>query len=111
MQLNFERTNGVVVVTGCARVDGRNARSFEKALRDIAQDGDHALVVDFGQLQYIGSAGLRALLMSANNFSAQGLGFGIFALPAHVRRVFAISVDNLIAIYETKEDAVAALSG
>ena len=46
MELDFERTDGLVVVTGCMRVDGSNARDFEKALRDIIQDDDRALVLD-----------------------------------------------------------------
>lgn len=112
MELDFERTDGLVVVTGCMRVDGSNARDFEKALRDIVQDDDRALVLDFEPLTYISSAGLRAILLTAKNLQKRGAGFGICTLAPPIREVFAISgFDKIISTYETKDEAVASLNG
>ncbi len=111
MRLYFERTGGVVVVTSCARVDGSNAKAFEKVLDKIVQESDRALIIDFGPLKYISSTGLRAILVTAKNLRAQGVGFGICALGAPIRRVFSIGVDKVVAVYETKEEAVASLGG
>ena len=111
MELDVERTDGLVVVTGCMRVDGSNARDFEKALRDIIQDDDRALVLDFEPLTYISSAGLRAILLTAKNLQKRGAGFGICTLAAPIREVFAISgFDKIISTYETKDEAVASLN-
>ena len=110
MRLYFERTDGVVVVTSCARVDGSNAKAFENVLRKIVQESDRALIIDFGPLKYISSTGLRAILVTAKELSAQGVGFGICALGAPIQRVFSIGVDKVVAVYETKEEAVASLS-
>ena len=111
MELDFERTDGLVVVTGCLRVDGSNARDFENALREIIQDGDRALVLDFEPLTYISSAGLRALLLTAKNLQKRGAGFGICALAPAIREVFAISgFDKIISTYETKTEAVASFT-
>lgn len=111
MELDFERTDGLVVVTGCMRVDGSNARDFEQALRDIVQDDDRALVLDFEPLTYISSAGLRAILLTAKNLQKRGAGFGVCKLSTPIREVFSISgFDKIIATYETKDDAVAALN-
>ncbi len=112
MELDFERTDGMVVITACMRVDGSNARDFEKALRDIMQDDDRALVLDFEPLVYISSAGLRALLLTAKSLQKRGAGFGVCALATPIREVFAISgFDKIIATYETKSEAVASLNG
>ena len=111
MELDFERTDGLVVVTGCMRVDGSNARDFEKALRDIIQDDDRALVLDFEPLTYISSAGLRAILLTAKNLQKRGAGFGICTLAPPIREVFAISgFDKIISTDETKDEAVASLN-
>lgn len=111
MELDFERTDGLVVVTGCLRVDGSNARDFENALREIIQDGDRALVLDFEPLTYISSAGLRALLLTAKNLQKRGAGFGICTLAPPIREVFAISgFDKIISTYETKGEAVASFT-
>lgn len=111
MELDFERTDGLVVVIGCRRVDGSNAREFEKALRDIMQDDDRALLLDFEPLAYISSAGLRAILLTAKNLQKRGAGFGVYALAPPIREVFSISgFDKIIATYETKDEAVASLN-
>ena len=111
MKLNFERTGAVVVVTSLARVDGSNASAFEEALCEIVQDGDRALVIDFAPLKYIGSAGLRAILVTVGKLSARGAGFGICALPAPAQKIFSSIVHDLIPVYKTKEEAVAAFGG
>ena len=110
MELEFERTDGLVVVTSCLRVDGSNAREFEHALREIIQDGDRALVLDFEPLTYISSAGLRAILLTAKNLQKSGTGFGICTMGPQIREIFAISgFDKIISIYETNTEAVASL--
>ncbi|MYB52075.1 MAG: STAS domain-containing protein [Acidobacteriia bacterium] len=111
MKLNFERTHGVVIVTSCARIDGSNARAFECALCEIVQEGDRALVVDFELLKYISSAGLRAILLTAKNLEERAVGFCLCEIEPHVRKLFAIGVDEVVSIHKTRDEAVASLSG
>ena len=111
MQLHFERTHGIVIATCCARVDGNNAQAFERALCDIVQEGDRALVVDFELLKYIGSAGLRAILLTAKNLEQRAVGFGLCEIEPHIRKLFAIGVDEVVSIHKTRKEAVAAFSG
>lgn len=110
MKLNLERTHGVVIVTSCARVDGSNARAFERALCEAVQEGDRASVVDFELLKYISSAGLRAILLTAKNLDKRAVGFGLCEMEPHVRKLFAIGVDEVVPIYRTRQEAVASFS-
>ena len=107
MELNVERTHGIVIATSCARVDGNNAQAFERALCTIVQEGDRALVVDFELLKYIGSAGLRAILLTAKNLERRAVGFALCELEPHFRKIFAIGVDEVVSIYRTRREAVA----
>jgi anti-anti-sigma factor len=111
MKLNFERMHGVVIVTSCARIDGNNAPAFERALCEIVQEGDRALVVDFEPLKYISSAGLRAILLTAKNLDERAVGFGLCEIEPHVRKLFAIGVDEVVSIHKTQKEAVASFSG
>lgn len=110
MKLNFERKHGVVIVTSCARIDGNNAPAFESALCEIVQEGDRALVVDFEPLKYISSAGLRAILLTAKNLHQRAVGFGLCEIEPHVRKLFAIGVDEVVSIHKTQQEAVASFS-
>lgn len=111
MKLGFERTHGVVIVTCCARIDSDNAPGFERALCEIVQEGDRALVLDFEPLEYIGSAGLRAILLTAKNLDKRAVGFGLCEIEPHVRKLFAIGVDEVVSIHKTRKEAIASFSG
>ncbi len=111
MKLHFERMHGVVIVTSCARIDGDNAATFERALGEIVQEGDRALVVDFEPLEYISSAGLRAILLTARNLDKRAVGFGLCEIEPHFRKLFTIGVDEVVSIHKTRKEAVASFSG
>lgn len=111
MKLNFERMHGVVIVSSCARIDENNAPAFERALCEIVQEGDRALVVDFEPLKYIGSAGLRAILLTAKNLDERAVGFGLCEIEPYFRKLFAIGVDEVVSIHKSRKEAVASFSG
>ena len=110
MKLSFERTDDVVIVKSCRRVASGNAEAFERAVLKILEDSDRALAIDFGPLQYIGSAGLRAILVIARDLSEHGAGFSIFGLGAQFEQVFSIGVDKIVSIHKTKEQALASFT-
>lgn len=107
MKLSFERTDDVVVVKSCRRVASGNAETFERTVLEILEDSDRALVIDFGPLEYIGSAGLRAILVIARDVSGRGAGFSICGLGPKFEQVFSIGVDKIVSIHKTKEQALA----
>ena len=110
MKLTFERTDGAIVITSCQRIDSGNARAFERAVGEILQDSDRALVMDCGPLEYIGSAGLRALIVIARSLRERGAGFSICALGDPIQQVFAVGVNKFVSIHATKEEAIDSLS-
>ena len=110
MKLSFERTDGVVVITSSQRIDSSNARAFERAVGEIFEDSDRALVMDCGPLEYIGSAGLRAFIVIARNLIERGAGFSICALRDPIQQVFAVGVDKFVSIHTTKEEGIASFS-
>ena len=112
MEINTERMEGVLVAKAWARIDGANARDFEKAMKGAIGKSDGAVVIDFEDLSYISSAGLRALLVIAKNLQNRDTAFAICALADPVRAVFEISgFDKIIAIHSTTAEALAAVGG
>ena len=71
MNINIEKTNGVTVIKLDGRLDTTTAPELEKAIND---EGDALtnLVLDFGGVDYISSAGLRVLLTAQKKMNAQG---------------------------------------
>jgi anti-anti-sigma factor len=52
-----------VTVETPARLDGVNSGEFAVQVRDLIEAGAHRLILDLGALQYLSSAGVRALLL------------------------------------------------
>ena len=68
------------------------------------------MIVDFANLHFISSTGLRAVLMTAKSLRGQDTAFALCSLSGAVLHVFQMSgFDEIIAIHPTRADALASL--
>ena len=65
MDVTVERQDSVLVACVSGRIDPKGAGSLETTITTALQDGDHAVILDFEQLAYIGNVGVRALRITA----------------------------------------------
>ena len=70
MTIEKAQSNGTLTVTLTGRLDTITSPDLEQALTDLA--GVSHLVLDFSQISYISSAGLRVLLALQKRMSKQG---------------------------------------
>jgi anti-anti-sigma factor len=90
IQLTEETRGNWRVVTVTGRADAEAADALEAALRSAVEN--HARVAaDFATLDYISSAGLRAVLQAARAAQTRASEFAICGLSAPVRKVFDMS--------------------
>lgn len=71
MNINIEKTNGAVLMALEGRLDTTTAPDLEKAINDEGE-ALKSLVLDFGGVDYISSAGLRVLLTAQKKMNIQG---------------------------------------
>jgi anti-anti-sigma factor len=99
-----------IVATLAGRLDHQSAAQFEAALTPLlAQVGENrgALVLDFSDLDYISSVGLRALMIAARQTREQQSTLVVAELQSVVAEIFAISrFDRVLAIVPTLDDAL-----
>ena len=67
MNVEVQRQDGNLIALVEGSVDGNNAAAFQASLQDAVEEGDKSMVLDFGALDYISSAGLRVLLLVAKD--------------------------------------------
>lgn len=93
------------------RIDHASAAQFEADLRPLlapAGAGGGALVLDFSQIDYISSAGLRVLMIAASQLKAKQGKLTVAALNPVVAEIFAISrFDRVLPVKATVEEALA----
>ena len=111
MGINTERANGTVIAKASGRIDSSNSREFHSELEAVVSDSDTALVLDFEDVSYISSAGMRVILLTAKGLQKSGLRFVLCSMNNDIREVFKISgFDKIIAIHNSQAEALSATS-
>ena len=92
------------------RVDGSNASQLEGALQAQVEAGETRLVLDFSQLRYISSAGLRVLLVVARRLQGVGGQMLFCELAEDIAQIFEISgFNNILEVHASRHEALKAL--
>jgi anti-anti-sigma factor len=114
MHLDHERFADVVVLSPKGRVDHAAAEGFKTALTPhlarCAKGQDH-LVLDFAGVDYISSAGLRVLMLSAKQAKTQQGFLAVAAVQPLVQEILEISKFTLVLrVLPSVREAVAQAS-
>lgn len=54
----------IIIIEAPHRLDGSTSPAFGKFMLDLVEAGAHRVVLDFSAVTYLGSAGLRALMIA-----------------------------------------------
>ena len=110
MDMKFERRDGVLLVSVSGRLEAAGAAGFLKAVQAEIDDSDRAVIMDFERLQYLGSAGLRVVFMTAADLKKRDAGFAVCSPPKPIAKVIRLSgMEQLIPVHSSRADALAAL--
>lgn len=107
MEIRKETISGVTVLSPIGRVDSNSAREVEEVLLPLFDEGA-PILVDFGSLSYISSAGLRVLLLAARRSKATGVPLALAGMSKPVDEVFKIS--GFAKLFKIHADRAAALA-
>ena len=104
------RHEKAVIVCPSGRVDGSNIEVLESVIQEQTEAGEKILVFDFEDLNYISSAGLRVLLVTARRLQAGGGKTLFCGLAEHIAHIFEISgFNNILAVYDSRGAALSSL--
>lgn len=101
----------ISVMRAQGRLDSGTSRDFEQALFKRIDDGEQLLVLDFSEVAFISSAGLRVLLSAAKRVKAQGGRMAICSASKQVKEIFDITgCTTLLDVFPTYDAAAAHLT-
>jgi len=107
MEINLRKENNVLIVTLKGRLDAVTAPDFDKKLESLLSEGEKALIINFSELEYISSAGLRSILASAKQLKANDGRMLLAELKGPVKEVFEISgFYSIFKIFGSEADAL-----
>lgn len=104
-----ENRGDVTILAPRHRVDTNTSPAVEKTIWENIGDGAGKMVIDFSQVDYISSAGLRVLLKTARQMKKGGGKLGLCNLNEQVKEVLDLSgFMALIDCYDSVESCIAA---
>lgn len=108
MEIGEAKQGSIIIVSPVGRVDGVGAPDLERRMTEIAERGEHRVLIDCEKMDYISSAGLRAVLIGARMCQQKGGALTLCALQPDCRTVLEMSgFLNIVKCYDTRGDAVA----
>ena len=111
MDFHATKEANATVLTVKGRLDAVTTSDYEAHVRKLIDDGEARIVIDFDGLDYISSAGLRGLLVTAKQAKAKSGEVCFANVKGSVKEVFTISgFQTLFKMYDSVADALGSLS-
>lgn len=110
METKTEIKDKAAIVSVSGRIDAITSSELDKAINSVIDEGQCFIVLDFRDVDYISSSGLRVILAKAKIMKAKGGKILLSGIKGGVKEVFDISgFGSIFTTYETKEDAISSL--
>ena len=102
----------VLVLALKGRLDSVNAAAVEASITDQIKQGASRLVLDFSDVGYVSSAGLRVVLVVAKRLKEIGGRLVLIGLTPSVHEVFSISgFLQILTVCDDRDTALVKLGG
>ncbi len=107
MEIIEKKQNDIGIYKLVGRLDSNTSPEFEKMLVEQISGGTTKMVIDFEDLDYISSAGLRVILKTTKDLKRAEGRFILCAMKDYVREVFEISgFDTFLPIVNNTDEAL-----
>jgi anti-anti-sigma factor len=103
-----EHKRGDVVILGLrGKLDSSTSVRLEEKLLALIDGGVKQLIVDFSQLDYISSSGLRVLLIAAKRLKSADRKIVLSSMKDQIKEVFDIAgFSSIFPIFHSQEEAI-----
>jgi anti-sigma B factor antagonist len=107
MEIIEEKQNAISIFKLNGRLDSNTSQGFEKKIFDAISDGSKNMIVDFKDLDYISSAGLRVILKATKALNREEGKIMLCSMQDYVKEVFEIAgFDSFLSIVGTMDEAL-----
>lgn len=111
MTFSLSTFNGHSVVRADGELDVSTAPQLRQTITTALDDGDGTVIVDLTAVTFMDSTTLGVLIGVHNRVREDGGALGLVCPEEKLRRVFRITgLDKVFTLYDTVEDAAAALA-
>ena len=107
VEIQTIKKDNAMVVSVIGRMDATTAPEYEQRLNKLIESGQKSFVIDFIELEYISSAGLRGILVTVKAIKVAGGKIAFANIRNTVKDVFDISgFGTIFQINDSVESAL-----
>ncbi|UCC38994.1 MAG: STAS domain-containing protein [Candidatus Aminicenantes bacterium] len=108
MEIKIRKEENALIVSVAGRMDAVSAPEFGKICEEWIAKDENTLIIDFVDLDYLSSSGLRSLLVIGKKLKTKNGSIYLAALKNDIKEVFEISgFDSIFPIFESVDTALA----
>ena len=109
LEISTSLTEGATVMSVDGRIDASTAPQLEEELNKVIQQGRESILLNFAEVSYISSGGLRVLLKTTKELHKNNGSLILCSLNTDVHKVFKLAgFTSIFKIYSSEEEALAA---
>lgn len=110
MQIQISKEGRVNIMSLAGKLDAISAPDLERQAMSLTGAGSCFLIIDFSQLEYISSAGLRVLLVMAKRIQSKKGQLHFANVTGTVMKVFEISgFGSIFRMWNSIPEAITAI--
>ena len=107
MDIDFQSFKRADLVTVNGRIDGSNASELDDAFNGLVDEGRHNIVADLSGVEYMSSAGLRAMVAALRSCKDKGGDLRIANPSQRMGDVLSLAgLDTIFSIYDDQTSAI-----
>jgi anti-anti-sigma factor len=111
MEIQKERVGDTYVVSANGRLDGVYSTAFAKEVGELITGTNPKILIDFAEIDFVTSAGIRAVLLLMQKAEASRVVFALCGVNKQVREVLdAAGLAPIITIHPGRSQGLAALN-
>lgn len=107
MKIKDQKINNAIVLEINGRIDTSNYGKIDEVFSKHLNKNENNIIVDFKEMDYISSSGLRILLTTFKKIKAKKGNFMLCSLQENIKEIFDISgFTNIFKIFANQEEAI-----
>jgi anti-anti-sigma factor len=111
MEIQKERVGDTYVVSANGRLDGIYSAAFAKEVGELIVGTNPKILIDFAEIDFVTSAGIRAVLLLMKKAEASGVVFALCGVNSQVREVLDVAgLAPIVTIHSGRSEGLAALN-
>lgn len=107
LRIELEEIENRIILRMDGRIDAASSPILERKINSLIDEDHHYLILDFSQVDYLSSAGMRVLLSSTKKLKAKKGHLILFSLSEDVGEIIKMAgFDKILQICNTEKEAL-----